>query len=113
MNSPVEKLALIRSALHQKGIDICIIPSSDPHMGEYIPEHWQIIRWLTGFTGSAATVVITNSFAGLWTDSRYFLQAEKQLSGTGFEFVKPGAFHRNDYMDFICENSETGKQDWY
>ncbi len=110
MNSPVEKLALIRSALHQKGIDICIIPSSDPHMGEYIPEHWQIIRWLTGFTGSAATVVITNSFAGLWTDSRYFLQAEKQLSGTGFEFVKPGAFHRNDYMDFICENSGPGNK---
>jgi len=110
MNSPVEKLALVRSALHQKSIDICIIPSSDPHLGEYIPEHWQIIRWLTGFTGSAATVVITNSFAGLWTDSRYFLQAEKQLSGSGFEFVKPGAFHRNDYMDFICENSGPGNK---
>ena len=80
-----------------------------PH-GEYIPEHWQIIRWLTGFTGSAATVVITNTFAGLWTDSRYFLQAEKQLSGTGFEFVKPGAFHRNDYMDYVCENSGPGNK---
>ena len=110
MNASVEKLALIRSALRQNDIDICIIPSSDPHMGEYIPEHWQIIRWLTGFTGSAATVVITNSFAGLWTDSRYFLQAEKQLSGSGFEFVKPGAFHRNDYMDFICENSRPGNR---
>ena len=110
MNASVEKLALIRSALHQNDIDICIIPSSDPHMGEYIPEHWQIIRWLTGFTGSAATVVITNTFAGLWTDSRYFLQAEKQLSGTGFEFVKPGAFHRNDYMDYVCENSGPGNK---
>jgi Xaa-Pro aminopeptidase len=110
MNASVEKLALIRSALHQNDIDICIIPSSDPHMGEYISEHWQIIRWLTGFTGSAATVIITNSFAGLWTDSRYFLQAEKQLSGTGFEFVKPGALHRNDYMDFVCENSIPGNK---
>jgi Xaa-Pro aminopeptidase len=110
MNASVEKLALIRSAVHQNDIDIYIIPSSDPHMGEYIPEHWQIIRWLTGFTGSAATVVITNSFAGLWTDSRYFLQAEKQLSGTGFEFVKPGAYQRNDYMDFVCENSAPGNK---
>ena len=110
MNSSVEKLASVRSALHQKGIDYFIIPSSDPHMGEYIPEHWQIIRWLTGFTGSAATVVITNSFAGLWTDSRYFLQAEKQLSGSGFEFVKPGRFQRNDYMDFICETSGPGNK---
>jgi len=110
MNASVEKLALIRSALHQNDIDICIIPSSDPHMGEYIPEHWQNIKWLTGFTGSAATVVITNSFAGLWTDSRYFLQAEKQLAGTGFEFVKPGAYQRNDYMDFVCENSAPGNK---
>ena len=79
-------------------------------MGEYIPEYWQIITWLTGFTGSAATIIITNSFAGLWTDSRYFIQAEKQLAGSGFEFVKPGAFQRNDYMDFVCENSEPGNK---
>jgi len=104
MNSSADKLALLRSALNQNRIDIYIIPCADPHLGEYIPDHWQIIRWLTGFTGSAATVVVTNTFAGLWTDSRYFIQAEKQLSGSGFEFVKPEAFQRNDFMDFICEN---------
>jgi Xaa-Pro aminopeptidase len=103
MNSSADKLALLRSALHQNRIDTYIIPSADPHLGEYIPDHWLIIRWLTGFTGSAATVV-TDTFAGLWTDSRYFIQAEKQLSGSGFEFVKPGAFQRNDFIDFICEN---------
>lgn len=106
MNSSAEKLTLLRSALHQNRINIYIIPSSDPHLGEYVPEHWQIIRWLTGFTGSAATVVITDTFAGLWTDSRYFIQAEKQLTGSGFEFVKPGAFQRNDFMDFVCENAK-------
>ena len=85
-----------------------IIPSTDPHLGEYIPDHWQIIKWLTGFTGSAATVVVTDSFAGLWTDSRYFIQAERQLAGSGFEFVKPRAFQRNDYVDFIYENVKPG-----
>jgi Xaa-Pro aminopeptidase len=105
MNSYADKLALLRSALHQKRIDTYIIPSADPHLGEYIPDHWQIIKWLTGFTGSAATVVVTNTFAGLWTDSRYFIQAEKQLSGSGFEFIKPGVFQRNDFMDFVCENT--------
>lgn len=75
MPSPAEKLLSLRNAMKAKGIDIYILPMSDPHLGEYIPEHWQLIRWLTGFTGSAATVVITESHAGLWTDSRYFIQA--------------------------------------
>ena len=85
-----------------------IIPMSDPHLGEYIPEHWQIIRWLTGFTGSAGTVVVTDSQAGLWTDARYFIQAERQLSGSGFDFMRPGQYQRNDYMDFVVENSKPG-----
>jgi Xaa-Pro aminopeptidase len=105
MNSSADKLSLLRSALHQNRIDTYIIPCADPHLGEYIPDHWQIIRWLTGFNGSAATLVVTDTFAGLWTDSRYFIQAEKQLLGSGFEFVKHGAFQRNDFIDFICENT--------
>lgn len=108
MNSSVEKLAVLRSALKQNSIDYYIISRSDPHLGEYIPDHWQIIKWLTGFSGSAATVIITDTFAGLWTDSRYFIQAEKQLSGSGFEFVRPGAFQRNDYMDYISGNAKHG-----
>jgi Xaa-Pro aminopeptidase len=105
MSSTIEKLKQLRAVLKERGIDTYIIPSSDPHLGEHVPDHWQIIKWLTGFTGSAATVVVTNTFAGLWTDSRYFIQAEKQLSGSGFEFIKPGVFQRNDFMDFICENT--------
>jgi Xaa-Pro aminopeptidase len=90
--------------MKERGVDAYIIISSDPHMGQYIPDHWKIIPWLTGFTGSSAIVVVTGSFAGLWTDSRYFIQAERQLAGSGFVFMKPGAFQRNDYIDFIFEN---------
>jgi Xaa-Pro aminopeptidase len=108
MNSSVERLAQLRSALHQKSIDILIIPSSDPHIGENIPEYWRIIPWLTGFNGSAATVVITDSFAGLWTDSRYFIQAERELEGSGFEFINPGSYRYNNYLGFIQESAKPG-----
>ncbi len=109
MNPFAERLSAVRSSMLQKGLDIIVVPLSDPHLGEYVPDHWQIIRWLTGFTGSAATVVITGTFAGLWTDSRYFIQARRQLAGSGYQFVKPGAYQRNDYMDFLAENA--GSQD--
>ncbi|MGB8492433.1 MAG: aminopeptidase P family protein [Bacteroidales bacterium] len=110
MKSPAEKLALIRGALRQKGFNACIITSFDPHLGEYVPDHWRIIRWLTGFTGSAGTVVITDAYAGLWTDSRYFIQAEKQLSGTGFVFTRPDASAEDSYMGFLAENLKTGSK---
>ena len=105
MNSYAERLSAVRSLMIKKGLDFIVIPMSDPHPGEQVPDHWQIIRWLTGFTGSAATLVITNTFAGLWTDSRYFIQARRQLAGSGFQFVKPGEYQRNDYMDFVAENA--------
>lgn len=92
------------------GVDALILPSADPHMGEYIPDHWRIIEWLTGFTGSAATVVVTNEFAGLWTDSRYYTQAEMQLKGTGFQTVRPGIYSWKSYMDFILEEVPAGKK---
>ena len=89
-------------------IDIYIIPSTDPHLGEYIPDHWRIIAWLTGFTGSAATVIITDSFAGLWTDSRYFIQAENQLTGTGFVLMKPLLPENKDFIEWLVDNFNTG-----
>ena len=113
MSSSAEMLVQFRASMKDDGIYAYIIPSSDPHLGEYIPDYWKIIPWLTGFTGSAATVVITDSFAGLWTDSRYFIQAEKQLSGSGFEFVRPGHYQRNDFMDYISENAKTRRQNRY
>ncbi len=101
MSQSVEKLALLRAAMKQNGINVYIISLSDPHIGEYIPDYWKIISWLTGFTGSAATVVITDSFAGLWTDSRYFIQAEKELAGSGFELVKPVGSVNSGYIDWL------------
>ncbi|MGJ1316881.1 aminopeptidase P family N-terminal domain-containing protein, partial [Sphingobacterium multivorum] len=84
----IEKLAAIREAMKAQGIDGYIIPSSDPHISEYLPERYKCIAWASGFTGSAGTLAITQDFAGLWTDSRYFVQAAEQLAGTGFELVK-------------------------
>ncbi|MCX6334894.1 MAG: aminopeptidase P family protein [Bacteroidia bacterium] len=104
MNASVDRLALIRAALKQNSIDTYIIPLSDPHLGENIPDHWKIVPWLTGFTGSAATVVITDSFAGLWTDSRYFIQAEKQLAGSGFDLIKPQSVRPSDFVSWLEEN---------
>ncbi len=103
-----QKLALLRALMKDEKIDVFIVPSSDPHIGEQIPWHWKIIPWLTGFNGSAGTVVITDTFAGLWTDSRYFIQAERQLKDSGFEFVRPEKHKRYDYIDFLCENISPG-----
>jgi Xaa-Pro aminopeptidase len=108
MTTTVEKLALLRAALKQNSIDACIIPSSDQHLSEYIPDHWKIIPWLTGFTGSSANVIITDSFAGLWTDSRYYIQAEKELAGSGFHLVKPLSFKPVDYLDFLVNELNEG-----
>ena len=75
INPSFEKLALLRALMKDLNIDAYIIPSTDPHLGEYVPDYWRVIAWLTGFTGSSATVVVTDLFAGVWTDSRYFVQA--------------------------------------
>ena len=77
-----EKIAKIRERMAENHIDAVIVPSADPHMSEYYSEHWKTRAWLSGFTGSAGSFVITQSVAGLWTDGRYYVQAEKQLSGS-------------------------------
>jgi len=110
MTSFKEKLALLRAVLKEKKIDAYIIPSTDPHLGEYIPDHWRIIAWLTGFTGSSATVVVTESFAGLWTDSRYYAQAEVQLRDSGFELMRPAHPDKTDFIWWIAENIDTGSK---
>lgn len=89
MQTSSEKIDLLRSSIIEAGFDAYIIPNTDPHLGEYVPDHWRIVEWLTGFSGSAATVVVTKSFAGLWTDSRYFIQAEEQLKHSGVVLVSP------------------------
>ena len=83
-----ERIAALREAMKQHKIDAYIIPTSDPHMSEYPADCWKYREWISGFTGSAGTVIIKADKAGLWTDSRYFLQASTQLEGTGIELFK-------------------------
>lgn len=101
---------MIRQLMKSDDIDAYIVPVTDPHLGEYVPDRWKIIRWLTGFTGSAANVVITSDFAGLWTDSRYFLQAEEQLCESGFELVKLIIPHTPEYIDWLAGTLPEGSK---
>ncbi|MFE7085090.1 aminopeptidase P family protein [Sphingobacterium spiritivorum] len=104
----LEKLAAIRGLMKEQGIDGYIIPSSDPHISEYLPERYKCIAWVSGFTGSAGTLAITQDFAGLWTDSRYFVQANEQLAGTGFELVKLKVQGSAEYADWMAEKLPAG-----
>ena len=83
-----DRITALRGFMSENGISAFIVPSTDPHSGEYVPAHWESRKWLSGFSGSAGTVVITKDNAGLWTDSRYFIQAEEQLEGTGIQLFK-------------------------
>lgn len=106
--SHLQRLASIRAAMQSQGIDAYIIPSSDPHISEYLPERYKCIAWVSGFTGSAGTLVITPDFAGLWTDARYFVQANEQLEGTGFELVKLKTQGAAEYADWLGEKLNEG-----
>ena len=93
-NIYAKRIKTLRDIMEDNGWEAVIIGGSDPHASEYPAPRWQQVKWLTGFTGEAADVVITSSHAGLWTDSRYFIQAETQLEGTGVVLHKtrvPGA----------------------
>lgn len=84
----VYKLELLRKAMIEKEISALVVPSGDPHFGEYIQAHYKCVEWLSGFNGSAGTIAVTLKDAALWTDSRFFVQAEAQLSGSGIELMK-------------------------
>ena len=89
MNSIInERIAALRTHIAKENIQAFIIPSTDPHLSEYVAPHWQSREWISGFTGSAGTVVVTAKDAGLWTDSRYFLQAARQIEGSGITLYK-------------------------
>ncbi|AFK62302.1 Xaa-Pro aminopeptidase [Advenella kashmirensis WT001] len=90
MSTASERLQQLRIAMAAQHIDAYLILSADPHQSEYLPEYWQGRRWLSGFTGSVGTVVVTSDFAGLWVDSRYWEQAEKQLDNSGLTLMKQG-----------------------
>ncbi|MGB1270453.1 MAG: aminopeptidase P family protein [Endozoicomonas sp.] len=90
MQTLSNKLANLRTAMAARSIDAWILPSSDAHNSEYVASHWEGRAWLSGFTGSAGTLVVTAHKAALWTDGRYFIQAEQQLAGSGITLMKEG-----------------------
>ncbi len=83
-----ERVAKLRSWMKENGFTAFVFPSSDPHNSEYVADYWKSREWISGFSGSAGTAVITLEHAALWTDSRYFIAAEKELNGTGFQLMK-------------------------
>lgn len=105
-----EKISQIRSLMAERGLAAYLVPNTDPHQGEYLASHWQMIAWLSGFTGSAGTIVITADFAGLWTDSRYFLQAAEQLAGSGIELMKLKIPHTPEYRSWIQTHVPPGSR---
>lgn len=102
----ITRIKALRSAMREHAVQACIVPSADPHLSEYLPEHWQARAWLSGFDGSAGTLVVTDDFAGLWTDSRYFEQAERQLDGSGIDLMRQRVAHAAEHVDDLIERLE-------
>jgi Xaa-Pro aminopeptidase len=102
------RITALRQAMQSHRIDACIIPSNDPHQSEYVAGHWKAREWISGFTGSAGTVVVTNDRAGLWTDSRYFLQAETELVGSGIDLHRQGNPGAKSHTDWLLDTFGAG-----
>ena len=102
------KIAAIRSAMKAQNLSAYIIPSSDPHQSEYLAPHWETRKWLSGFTGSAGTLVVTMDHAGLWTDSRYFIQAEDQLAKSPVILHRLGPARGPEYIHWLGEQLTKG-----
>ncbi|MBP3844743.1 MAG: aminopeptidase P family N-terminal domain-containing protein, partial [Prevotella sp.] len=88
MNKIAERLEALREELRREHLSAFVFPTTDPHNSEYTADHWKGREWISGFTGSAGTAVVTLKSAALWTDSRYFIQAAEQLKGTEFQLMK-------------------------
>lgn len=109
MNETASRLAALRAEMKRAGVDAAIIPQADPHMGEYLASHWQVRRWLSGFNGSAGTLVVPAAApAMLWTDSRYFLQAARQLEGTEIVLMKEGIPGTPSIEEWLAANLQSG-----
>jgi len=102
-----DRIDSLRKTLVAQDLSAIIVPSADPHLSEYLPEYWQARLWLSGFTGSVGTLVVTADFAGLWTDSRYWVHAADQLEGTGISLEKlaPG---QPNHIDWLAANLVEG-----
>ncbi|WP_433999153.1 aminopeptidase P family protein [Endozoicomonas sp.] len=112
MNTIRERVRQFRELMQKKQVDAWILPSNDAHNSEYVADYWKGRAWLSGFTGSAGTLVVTREEAGLWTDGRYFIQAEKELEGSGiklFRMFNPGVPSLNEWLaDTLSDNAVIG-----
>lgn len=105
-----ERLSALRKCMEEKNIDVYVVPTADFHQSEYVGEHFKARKFITGFSGSAGTAVITKTEARLWTDGRYFIQAAAQLEGTTVELMKmgePGVPEMNAYIEEVLQAGET------
>ncbi|MDD3080512.1 MAG: aminopeptidase P family protein [Paludibacter sp.] len=105
-----DRIAALRTAMQEAGVSAYIVPGTDPHASEYIADHWKDRVWISGFTGSAGTVAFTLQKGGLWTDSRYFLQAADQLKDTGINLMKLGMPETPDIASWIISELKTGNK---
>ncbi|MEL6675999.1 MAG: aminopeptidase P family protein [Bacteroidota bacterium] len=105
-----ERLAALRAIMKSRHISAYLIPNADPHLSEYLADYWRIMPWLTGFTGSAGHVVVTQDFAGVWTDSRYFLQAEQELAGSEVQLMKLRVPHTPEFIAWLGDHVEAGQK---
>ncbi|MBV7482009.1 aminopeptidase P family protein [Bordetella sp. BOR01] len=110
MPSTDTRIAQLRQAMRRHGLDACVVPSADPHLSEYLPARWQGRQWASGFTGSAGTLVVTADFAGLWVDSRYWVQAEAQLAGTCVQLMKIAAAGTPGHIDWLAAHMQAGQR---
>lgn len=94
--------------MQQHGVAAVLVPTADPHLSEYLPDHWQARAWLSGFTGSAGTLIVSHEHAGLWTDSRYFSQAEQQLAGSGVTLMKLRVPHAAEHLEWLQQHLRDG-----
>ena len=101
--SIIERLAALRALMKEKGVSACIVPGTDPHASEYMAEHWTEMSWITGFLGETGTAVITLDKALLWTDSRYYLQAEAELQGTTVELMRESDIDCPTIPEWLCK----------
>jgi Xaa-Pro aminopeptidase len=104
-----EKVESLRRLMEEQGLSAYLVPSTDPHQSEYVPACWQRRAWLSGFTGSAGDLLITRTDAGLWTDARYFLQADQQLKGSGIRLYKLGEPKVPDLRTYLARTLKEGE----
>jgi Xaa-Pro aminopeptidase len=102
------RIAQVREALAQQGVHALLVPSSDPHLSEYLPGHWQGREWLSGFTGSMGTLVVAADQAALFADSRYWTQAEAELAGSGIDLVKIASGTSPAHIEWLARHTPRG-----